>query len=77
MQTDIRLPIGLLFTIIGAVITIFGLATGGSKIYDEHSLGININIWSGICLTLFGVWMLVMAVRAQKKGKNPVQDKSP
>ncbi len=68
MHIDIRLPIGLLFAIIGVVITIFGLATGGAEMY-KRSLGININIWSGICLTIFGVIMLVMAVRAQNRQK--------
>ena len=72
MQTDIRLPIGLLFTIIGVIISIFGFATGGADIY-KHSLGININIWSGICLTVFGVLMLVMALRAQAKDKAPAK----
>ena len=68
MQSDIRFPIGLLFTIIGVLITIFGLATRGAEIY-ARSLGININIYSGICLTIFGVIMLAMALNAQKKGK--------
>jgi hypothetical protein len=76
MQTDIRLPIGLLFALIGIVITVFGLATNGAEIY-RHSLGINVNIWSGIFLTIFGVIMLVMAIRAQKKEKPRVQAKSP
>ena len=65
---DIRLPLGLLFSIIGVLITIFGLATGGAEMY-KHSLGINVNIWSGICLVIFGVIMLAMAVRAQNKEK--------
>jgi hypothetical protein len=42
----------------------------------ERSLGINVNIWSGICLTIFGVIMLAMAVHAQNREKKPVQDKS-
>jgi hypothetical protein len=71
MQADIRFPIGLLFTIIGVLITVFGLATSGSEIY-RHSLGINLNIWSGICLIIFGMLMLAMAIRAQNKGKKPV-----
>ena len=70
MQTDIRFPIGLLFSIIGVIITIFGLATRGAEIY-KHSLGININLWSGICLTVFGVIMLIMAINAQKNDKTP------
>jgi hypothetical protein len=72
MQTDIRFPIGLLFTIIGVIISIFGFATNGADFY-KHSLGININIWSGISLTIFGVLMLVMALRSQAKDKAPVQ----
>lgn len=68
MHTDIRLPIGLLFSIIGVIITIFGFMTKGAEIY-KHSLGININIYSGICLLIFGGLMLVMALKAQSKPK--------
>jgi hypothetical protein len=68
MTTDIRLPIGLLFTIVGIIITIFGFATNGTEIY-RASLGININVWSGICMTVFGVVMLALALNAQKKQK--------
>jgi hypothetical protein len=68
MTADIRFPIGLLFSIIGVLITVFGLATKGAEIY-KHSLGININIYSGICLTVFGAIMLVLALKAQKKAK--------
>jgi hypothetical protein len=68
MQLDIRMPTGLLFTFLGIIITIFGFATNGAPIY-QHSLNININIYSGICLLVFGVAMLVMAIRAQKGTK--------
>jgi uncharacterized membrane protein HdeD (DUF308 family) len=64
MQTDIRFPIGLLFTIVGILITLYGIVTRGAAMY-ERSLGININLWSGICLTIFGVLMLVMAFKSQ------------
>jgi len=72
MSADIRLPIGLLFTIIGVIITIFGIATNGAEMY-KHSLGININTWSGFCLTIFGILMLIMAFNAQKKAKEEIQ----
>jgi hypothetical protein len=68
MQLDIRMPVGLLFTFLGIVLTIFGFATKGSEIY-KHSLGININVYSGICLLIFGVFMLTMALRAQRKNR--------
>jgi uncharacterized membrane protein YidH (DUF202 family) len=63
---DIRLPIGLLFSILGLVITVFGFMTKGAEMY-KHSLNININIYTGIVLVVFGVFMLFMAMRGQAK----------
>lgn len=68
MQADIRFPIGLLFSIIGVIITVYGFITNGAEMYS-HSLNININIYSGICLMVFGAVMLFMAMAAQKKQK--------
>jgi hypothetical protein len=64
---DIRLPMGLMFLIIGLVITINGALTMGDEKYITHSLGININLWWGIVLTAFGALMLVLALVASKK----------
>ncbi len=68
MTADIRFPIGLLFTIVGVIITVYGFATKGAEIY-KHSLNININVYSGICLVIFGVLMLGMALSARGKKK--------
>ncbi len=65
MATDIRFPIGLLFSILGVVITAFGFFTRGSSIY-QHSLNINVNLYTGVCLLIFGVVMLAMAMRGKK-----------
>ena len=59
MRIDIRLPIGALFTLLGVLLAAFGSA-GNSDIY-ERSLGININLWWGIVLLVFGVIMLALA----------------
>jgi hypothetical protein len=64
---DIRLPIGVMFSLFGAIITIFGLVSD-PKIY-ECSLGININLWWGLVMFAFGTFMLIMAVRAARKPK--------
>jgi hypothetical protein len=64
---DIRLPIGLLFAIIGVILTIFGAMTNGDPIYAQHSLGINVNFWWGIVLTLFGFLMLALTWMGAKK----------
>ena len=66
-RMDIRLPIGLMFTIIGAVIGIYGALTMGDPMYTEHSLGIDVNIcWGGV-LFLFGLTMLGLCWRAKSK----------
>ena len=69
MTADIRFPIGLLFTIVGVIISVWGFATRGWEMYARHSLGINVNIWTGICLTIFGVLMLIFALRGHAADK--------
>jgi hypothetical protein len=65
---DIRLPMGLMFSIIGAIIAVYGLFTQGNAMYAEHSLGININLWWGTIMLLFGLTMLALS-RGKKSGK--------
>jgi hypothetical protein len=69
---DIRIPIGLMFSIVGVILTIYGAVTMGNEMYSIHSLGININLWWGLVLILFGVIMLGLAWNASKKHKNPM-----
>ncbi len=66
MQLDIRIPIGLLFSILGLVIGGYGLATIGNDIYKK-SLGSNLNLWTGLGLIAFGLLMLLPALKAQKR----------
>jgi hypothetical protein len=66
MGLDIRWPIGLMFTLIGAMLVIYGLATGSSEIY-QRSLGTNVNLYWGLLLLVFGGWMLTMAWRASRQ----------
>jgi hypothetical protein len=61
MGLDIRLPMGLMFTILGLLLTLFGLFADGS-IY-RRSLGINVNLWWGLVMLAFGVVMLVLGRR--------------
>jgi len=68
MGLDIRYPIGLMFSLIGILVSVYGLATGSNKELYQRSLDININLVWGIFLLVFGAWMLLMAIRAKKKG---------
>ena len=56
MNLDLRLPIGLMFSIFGALLTGFGLISDDA-IY-ARSLGINVNLWWGLVLLVFGMLML-------------------
>jgi hypothetical protein len=67
MKFDLRLPIGIMFSLLGAILAVFGLATLGADMYATHSLGININLWWGLVLLGFGALMLLGAA---PKGKN-------
>jgi len=62
---DIRFPIGLMFSIFGLIITVYGLATMGDVMY-ARSLDLNVNLISGICTLLFGLVMLFLSDPVKK-----------
>lgn len=63
---DIRIPIGLLFAVLGVLVLAFGIATNSDPEMYTKSLQININLWSGLGMTIFGGIMLVW-VKFSKK----------
>ena len=72
MNFDLRLPVGLMFTLFGAMLTIYGLVADPA-IYKK-SLGINVNLGWGLVMLAFGVVMLVFALRARSRnGDGPKQ----
>jgi hypothetical protein len=68
---DLRLPMGMMFALVGALLTVYGLFTRGSAEYVKHSLGINVNLWWGLALLAFGLAMLALArcAAAREKAK--------
>ena len=62
MGLDIRWPIGLMFTLIGALLVVFGLTKADQSIM----LNININLIWGAVLLVFGVLMLLGAIKGSK-----------
>lgn len=65
-MVDIRLPIGLMFSILGIMITIFGIITVSDTEMYQKSLGINVNIIMGVIMLVFGLAMLFFARRKKK-----------
>ena len=66
MGIDLRLPIGLMFSTLGLLLTGYGALTQGADMYVRHSLGININFWWGLAMLLFGGAMLALARNGRK-----------
>ncbi|MBK7710263.1 MAG: hypothetical protein IPN67_15375 [Bacteroidales bacterium] len=66
-MVDIRIPIGLMFSIIGVLISVFGLATMSNTEMYQKSLNINVNLIMGVLMLIFGLIMLYMSQRKKKK----------
>jgi hypothetical protein len=65
MGLDVKLPIGLLFTIFGILLVIYGF-TSDPAIYSK-SLGENVNLVWGTMMLAFGLLMLFFS----KKNLDP------
>lgn len=61
MGLDIKIPIGLMFSILGLLLVIFGLATGSNADIYQKSMGINVNFWIGLLMLVFGILMLAFS----------------
>lgn len=73
MSLDIRIPIGLMFALVGAILLVFGLVSFNSDIY-KVSMGININLYSGIVSLIFGLlmlWLSWLSATQKKPGAKP------
>lgn len=66
MKLDLRIPIGILFLALGVLLSGYGALTMGSDIY-QRSLGINVNLWWGMLLAIFGAVMLFPAWLKRRK----------
>jgi len=62
MGLDIRWPIGIIFTIYGAVLAIYGLVADPAIFVS--SAGVNIDLWWGLAMLGFGIIMVGLAFRA-------------
>jgi hypothetical protein len=69
MGLDIRWPIGLMFSLVGLMLTGYGIFTKDDADLYRRSLDININLIWGVVLLAFGAFMLLMAVRGKRAAK--------
>lgn len=65
MGLDIRLPIGLMFTLLGLLLVGYGLVSDRA-IYTK-SLGLNVNLGWGIVLLAFGIVFTILGTRKRTR----------
>ncbi|MGA9060178.1 MAG: hypothetical protein WB341_00800 [Terracidiphilus sp.] len=65
MLYDARISMGMLFTLIGTILTAFGVATRTNTAVYAKCLGIDANLWWGLVLLAFGVVVLFLGRRGQ------------
>ena len=64
MNLDLRFPIGLMFSLFGLLLTGYGI------ISPTQTQGININLWWGLVMLVFGLLMLWLGWRGQTKNRD-------
>jgi uncharacterized membrane protein len=72
MGLDIRFPIGVILTIYGLVLAIYGVvADPAIPVSDpaiaENVVRVNIDMWWGVAMLVFGLSMGALAVKAWRR----------
>jgi hypothetical protein len=70
MDLDVRLPMGSMFLIIGALLSAVGLLSQP----DDYAvaMGINLNLWWGLVMLAVGATMLLLVWRAKPKDASQI-----
>ena len=59
MGLDIRIPLGLMFAVMGAMLIAFGLILGDAAVRMQ----VNIDLWWGVVMLGFGLVLLILGRR--------------
>lgn len=65
MNLDPRIPIGMMFSMAGAVLMSFGLATRQRPEFYARCFGMDANLWWGIAVLAFGLIVVSLGRRGQ------------
>ena len=61
---DLRRPIGYLFSLLGVILAVYGLIN--PDVRAPLDPGVNVNLWCGVTLLVFGGCLLWLSFRAKK-----------
>lgn len=69
---DIRVPVGGIFSIYGVLLIVWGFASGDLE--PRHMIGpLNVNVWDGIGMLVFGVILLLLARRSPRAPRSTME----
>ena len=75
MGIDIRLPIGILFSLLGSILVVYGFL--GDATGYRQTFGVNINLDWGLALLVFGLVMFLFGRRAGRDAGEKAKPASP
>ena len=70
---DVRYPIGGLFALLGVILGGYGMATARDVGIYARSEGVNINLWWGLVMLVFGMVMVTLAARSRRGAAHPAE----
>ncbi|HEY1948551.1 MAG TPA: hypothetical protein VGG97_16195 [Bryobacteraceae bacterium] len=62
-MNDLRRPTGFLFALLGAILLLYGVIS--PEVQAPLEPGVNVNLWCGLTLLIFGVCLLWLSYRAK------------
>jgi uncharacterized membrane protein HdeD (DUF308 family) len=62
-MNDLRRPTGFLFALLGAILLFYGVIS--PEVQAPLEPGVNVNLWCGLTLLIFGVCLLWLSYRAK------------
>lgn len=74
MGLDIRIPIGAMFGTLGSLLVVYGLITANDTHAYARSFFININLWWGAVMLVFGLTMLYFGRRSRNASVHLAQE---
>jgi hypothetical protein len=72
---DLRVIIGLLFTLYGVILIITGALDGSAELAKAE--GVRINLWTGIAMLVIGVFFLAWAELRPLDPDSPAEQQNP
>ena len=68
MNLDLRIPMGMMFTLVGVILSAYGWATRGSALYARTG-NVDVNLGWGLVLLVFGVVLFVLGRRGERRAR--------